>query len=256
MSSPNPDSTTASNATPKPSSNSRPRFRRPFQQTHVAKATGTNPVPQHPGTRDITVESETSADKPDRYFSKGLCATPAQRLINRHSLHPIPDALPFKRCDTVGQSETFADVPDHNLNSKPRHARGVRSPNPRPMSDPLLSETCKIRVESETFADTYTPNTPASPAHRPASDVQLLTSNSQLLVSTPPPRRTCDDTGQSETFADTSDRNRNTTLQEGVPPQTPYPRPPSPHRETPAPNDGASQTRQYRPVKGLTLGIA
>jgi len=44
--------------------------------------------------------------------------------------------------------------------------------------DSLLSKTYEICVESETFADSPTPNTPASPAHRPASDFQLLASNS------------------------------------------------------------------------------
>jgi len=155
-----------------------------------------------PETCELCVESETFANKPDRHFSKGLCATPAQRLINPYSLCAIPDALPFKRCDTVGQSETFADVPDHNLNSEPRHAFGVRSLNPRPMPDPPLSETCEIYVENETFADIAAPNphtmsSAAPPNRKPPAP-------GSMSPATPDTREIC---VESETLIDKRDHN-------------------------------------------------
>ncbi len=98
---------------------------------------------------------------------------------------------------------TDASNPTRTPRSRPRRrfqqTRVAQPTGPNPNPAPQRPETCDTHVESETSA--------ASPAHRPASDFQLLTSNSQLLASTPPPRRTGDNTGQNETFADAPNPN-------------------------------------------------
>ncbi len=126
-----------------------------------------------------------------------------------------------KKCDTVRQSGTFADKPGRTQNESPMSRQApspkarekrvesetcyppsravlcpdtrreilnpekrpdkiesLRTSSPHPLSptpDSLPPEICDNTGQCETSA--------ASPAHRPASDVQLLTSNSQLPTS-------------------------------------------------------------------------
>ncbi len=110
---------------------------------------------------------------------------------------PLAPAVP-ETCDIPGQSETSTDAtPPKPRTPLPSRTVPVRISRTQPTAPGpaarVTPETHGICVESETSA--------ASRAHRPASDFQLLTSNSQLLPSTSPPRRTCDNTGQCETSA-------------------------------------------------------
>jgi len=168
-------------------------------------------APAVPETCDIPRQSETFTDT--RTPNTHVAPPPSSPR-----LRPMPDTLRaharILRVESVTSGDTAA-------------------PNTRPTPDPPPSETYEICVESEIFADTddriyrKTRSLPAiltlaslqphhaltdvhqicdivgqsepfaaSPAHRPASDVQLLTPNSQLLASTSPPRRTRHNTGQ------------------------------------------------------------
>ncbi len=156
------------------------------------------PVPTSPAapeTWDNTGQSETLADKPGRIQDKPppenspLHASAPPALVPNHR-PPTPTLLP---CDICVESVIFDDASDRNRDEQPGHVARLRSLNPHPPI-PVTPDAREMCVESETFAD--------SPAHVPASDVQLLTPNSQLLASTSTPPRTCDNTGQSETFAD------------------------------------------------------
>ncbi len=168
----------------------------PFSKTHC-------PIPVTSETREICVESVTSDDT---------------AALNTR---PAPDPPPSESYEICVESETFPPTsravlcPDTrratlNPNKRPDKIESPDASSPYPLSptpDTPSSKICDNTGQSETFADSPTPNTPASPAHRPASDVQLLTSNSQLLASTSTPRRTCDNPGQSETFADSLNPN-------------------------------------------------
>jgi len=96
-------------------------------------------------------------------------------------------ASPLETCEKRVESETPAAP------NRPDTRRETPNPNklhsPHPIPDTLPSKVCDNTGQSETFADSPNPNTPASPAHRPATDLQLLTSNSQLLASTSPPHQ-------------------------------------------------------------------
>ncbi len=214
------------------------------------------PMPDtpQPHTCDIGVESETFIDVSDRNPTEGPRAvTDSQSLNPRPRPHTPPSRVcdivglstlvPLRghsdgpqMCDRMGQSETFADVSYPNLNREPRGSIESRSTvhySLRPMSDTLPSKICDNTGQSETFADSPTPNTPASPAHRPATDLQLLTSNSQLLTSTSLPRqapspKTYEICVESETFIDVSDRNPREELREGAESRSPNARSPAP----------------------------
>ncbi len=118
---------------------------------------------------------------------------------------PLAPAVP-ETCDIPGQSETFTDTPTPNTHL----ASPPSSPRLRPMPDTPL-ETREERVESETCVppsravlcpDTRreTPN----PEKRPDKIESPGISSPHPLSSIPDtlPSKICDNTGQSETFAD------------------------------------------------------
>ncbi len=204
----------------------------------------TKPLAQTLQQGEEDVESETFGDTttPDRLLAPPITAPPTC-----HCPFPVPDPLPSAMCESMRQSGTFADKPGRTQNESPtphqapppktREERvesetsappsravlcpdtrretntpekrpdkieSLRTSSPHPLSptpDSLPPEICDNTGQSETSA--------ASPAHLPASDVQLLTSNSQLLASTsPPPQKTCEECVESETFGDTTTPDR------------------------------------------------
>ncbi len=117
--------------------------------------------------------------------------------------------------------------------TRPETPRPNKLHSPHPIPDPLPSNFRDTLGQSETFADSPNPNTPASPAHRPASDFQLLTSNSQLLTSTSPPHqapppKTREKRVESET--------------------SPAPNRPDTRRETPIPNRRPNTLHSPHPI--------
>ncbi len=168
-----------------------------------------NAAPLHQShTRDISGQNETAADPPLRVHNIAPTSRPpsparTQPSTPRSQTPPWPTPVDPKpqsrlnRRDRPRQSETLADA-----NDRPNH----RIPDPAPPTTPEKREIC---VESETPAESPNPNTPA---HPPASSFQLLTSNSQLLASTSPPRqapppKTYEECVESVTFLDTANPN-------------------------------------------------
>ncbi len=150
-------------------------------------------------TCDIPGQGETFTDTPAP--NTHLASPPPSPR-----LRPMPDS-PLETREERVESETCVppsravlcpdtrrETPNPEKRPDKIESPGISSPHPpSSIPDTLPSKICDNTGQCETSA--------ASPAHRPASDFQLPTSNSQLLASTSTSRPTCDNTGQNETSA-------------------------------------------------------
>jgi len=218
MSAPNPLSTTASDPTPKPSSNSRPRFRLSFQQTRVAQATGTNPNPGHHVTcHPSSVPPAPTTHRPPYPRWTRRATRPGTPTMNTHqptatqSTFIDPDPSPLapavpETCDIPRQSEIFTNTHTPNKHLAPPPS----SPRLCPMPDTHLAQARILRVESETSAPpsraVLCPDTRReilNPEKRPDRIESPGISSPHPLSSIPDtlPSKICDNTGQCETSA-------------------------------------------------------